>query len=366
MSLAKKLISTPQRENSGGRTSNRYSYQHMWAFNHILDRVASDEDFMLIMEFHDDVFVIDSASNPQYIDFYQIKTDNKPSRYLTPSFITKDAKQYPEKMSIAQKLIGNYCKFDSETRSIHLVSNKHYDFGNLKDEINSTERNVIKLYEINDKSFLKIKNGMCAACKCNECGYEDGCNFICMYLLQFDVSSLDLVNYEDTVLGRFIKFLSNSGIESGITHTKSIFYTILSEIKRINNSETVVSSFEQLLKMKSMTKQGFLNLIDQLRRDSPDNMWDEVRSYLLHDGFSTLEVSKIGHQWKKYQLDSMDVDDLLLVEIRDDIQKIISIKTFDNSKEYTQYIYNQLKGKSYFKIYIKEYLYAIIVKELFL
>jgi hypothetical protein len=69
MDLSEKLISVPKRENAGGRTANRYSYQQVWAFNHILDLMLEDKDFMLIMEFHDDVIVVNSSRNPQYIDF---------------------------------------------------------------------------------------------------------------------------------------------------------------------------------------------------------------------------------------------------------------------------------------------------------
>lgn len=69
MELKDKLISVPGRENAGSRSSNRFSYQQVWAFDHILDLLSAETDFMLIMEFHEDIFVLNSADNPKKIDF---------------------------------------------------------------------------------------------------------------------------------------------------------------------------------------------------------------------------------------------------------------------------------------------------------
>ena len=65
MNLADKLLAVPQRENAGSRTANRFNYQQVWAFNYMLDLLGTEVDFLLLMEFHDDIIVLDSASNPQ-------------------------------------------------------------------------------------------------------------------------------------------------------------------------------------------------------------------------------------------------------------------------------------------------------------
>ena len=80
------------------------------------------------MEFHDDVIVLDKTTDKQTVDFYQIKTDNKDSRYIKTSFITRNANKYPKKMSIAQKMIDEYVKFNDDTKGLHLVSNKNIEF----------------------------------------------------------------------------------------------------------------------------------------------------------------------------------------------------------------------------------------------
>lgn len=360
LDIVDRLLSVPQRENAGSRTSNRYSYQHVWAFNHILELIKEKNDFVLFMELHDDVIVLDSLSNPNNIDFYQIKTNDKPSRYITASFITNGWKKYPDKMSIAQKMIDNYKKFQTNTRSIHLVSNKNFDFGNLNDKSKSTEFLTISLDKLADDKFNNLKLGMCQPCH-----LFGKCNNECKKLIYFDVSTLDLTNYKDTVMAKFINYLDNIEVDTSITSAKAFYNTILGEIKRINNHEYRSSSVDELIKQKSISKNVFNSLIDKLLRESSTDKWKDIQGYLVADGISTILVNKIGVQWKKYQIDSMNVENIELYTIRDEIQKIISEREYDNAKECLEYVYSKIKNRDDTKVFSKEYIYAIIVKELY-
>ena len=361
--LAVKLLDVPQRENAGARSANRFTYQQVWAFDYMLNIIDSNKDFILFMEFHDDVIVLDRTSNPELVEFYQIKTDDKDSRYITPSFIVKNANKYPNKMSIAQKLIDDYVKFQDNTKGIHLVSNKSFDFGTLKDTVESKERRTIVLNEIEEKNLKKIKNGMCQACN-----KKEKCKDECLSLIYFDVSELDLSSYEDTVMGRMIKKMEVLGIPGTIAKTRSIYNTILGEIRRINNNEKISQNVDELMKKKSISKKQFWQWISQLKVDMPDDAWNRIESLLLADGFIPLEIRKIYRQWKKYQIESMNIESLGLQKLSERAGQIIDnyIDEYDNSKELVERVYNDLTLETEAKIYNKDYLYALIIKELFL
>ena len=141
MDLTEKLLKIPERENAGARSSNRFTFQQVWAFDYMLKVVEEDRDFVLFMEFHDDIIVLSKTDKDEYIEFFQIKTDDKTSRYITPAFIIKNGNKFPEKMSIIQKMIDEFVKFESVTRGIHLVSNKNFDFGELVDNDNIATKN---------------------------------------------------------------------------------------------------------------------------------------------------------------------------------------------------------------------------------
>lgn len=80
MDLAQKLLAVPERENAGARSSNRFSFQQVWAFDYMLKIIESNIDFVLFMEFHDDIIVLNRCEQEEYVEFFQIKTDDKDSR----------------------------------------------------------------------------------------------------------------------------------------------------------------------------------------------------------------------------------------------------------------------------------------------
>lgn len=190
MDLAEKLLKIPERENAGARSSNRFSFQQVWAFDYMLKIIDADSDFFLFMEFHDDIIVLSKTEQEEYIEFFQIKTDDKDSRYITPSFITKGGNKFPEKMSIIQKIIDEFVKFEKETRKIHLVSNKNFNFGELVDKTETKNKRSFVFEDVNQTSIKQIKKDMCKACnKVNICKEE------CLSIIYFDVSDLDLESY---------------------------------------------------------------------------------------------------------------------------------------------------------------------------
>ena len=361
--LAVKLLGVPQRENAGARSANRFTYQQVWAFDYMLNVMDSNNDFILFMEFHDDIIVLDRTSNPELVEFYQIKTDDKDSRYITSSFIVRNANKYPTKMSIAQKMIDDYVKFQGSTKGIHLVSNKSFDFGILKDKTESKVRQTIVLNELEYENLTKIKKGMCQACN-----KQENCKDECLSLVYFNVSELDLSSYEDTVMGRMVKKMEMLGMPSTITRTRSIYNTILGEIRRINNTEKLSQNVDELMKKKSISKEQFLKWISQLRVDIPDNSWNRIEVLLLADGFTPLETRMIYKQWKRYQIESMNVESVGLQKLCEKSSKIIEIYVddYDNSKELIDRVYNDISSEQGAQIYNKNYLYALIIKELFL
>ena len=357
MDLVEKLLRIPERENAGARSSNRFSFQQVWAFDYMLKIIEYDINFILFMEFHDDVIVLSESEQHQYLDFFQIKTDAKDSRYITPSFLIRYGKKFPQKMSIIQKMIDEFVKFEDDTKGIHLVSNKSFDFGKLKDQTESKNKSSIVFNDINETNIKKIKSDMCKACN-----KKNNCNEECLNVIYFDVSDLDLMSYEDAVLGRMIKKLDDMNILSTTEKVKSIYNTILGEIRRISNSEKISNNVTESMTRKSISKDKILKWIEELKEEIPDNLWNQIHVDLRNDGFSSLETKKIHEAWKKYRIDRMNVEALGLRALESKVKNIMKEKEFDNSKEWTEYIYDKINMEPDAKIYDKYYLYALIVR----
>lgn len=69
-------IVTP-RELSGAKTINAYSFQLDICAYLILEMIKQQKDFVALVEYLDDIVILDDAQNPTSIVFYQVKTSKK-------------------------------------------------------------------------------------------------------------------------------------------------------------------------------------------------------------------------------------------------------------------------------------------------
>src|SRR5688572_16124063 len=72
MSLATDLVSKPPREK--GATGGRYEFQTMWGLALLFQQHGTNDDYAIVFEFHDDIALLNRASNPTNVRFYQVKS----------------------------------------------------------------------------------------------------------------------------------------------------------------------------------------------------------------------------------------------------------------------------------------------------
>lgn len=365
MNLKEKLITTEKREISGPRSSNRFVYQHYWALYKILEIFETNSDFMLIMEYFDDVIILDSSIDPKYIDFYQIKTNTKKNEYnVSTAVLTKKVKNSTtgnHKDSYMEKLVDNYVRFRNETRSLNFVSNKTFsiELSTLED---SKDKDRIRLKEFSSDELKKIKDNICS-----KCSYTN-CNEKCKDIVFFEVTDLSVDNYTDTVIGKLIQFINKHGYGT-IKDFMSVYHALISEIARINNLEKKVTNFEELVRKKSITKEKFSEYIEQFKQNSlMIQDWNDISNLLLGDGYKTIEINRIKKQWNKYRIDILGNSEKVLNVIREDIREVLgNASTFSTFKEYIDYVHTVISEKDYYKssLYDKNYYTAIILSELY-
>ena len=77
------MIEFPPDDNSGSSSSNRFAYQKNWALYKMLELEQLGRDYMIVMDYHEDVVIIDASIEDNNIDFYQVKT--KKGDYWRPT-----------------------------------------------------------------------------------------------------------------------------------------------------------------------------------------------------------------------------------------------------------------------------------------
>ncbi len=302
MELKDKLILIERREISGERAGNRFSYQYYWALSKILDIFEKENDFVLVMEFQDDVIILDNSVNPQFIDFFQIKTNTKKNvNHISSTNLTRREKENGKVTdSYMEKLIDNYVRYRDETRSIHFVSNKTFNL-ELNSKQDSFGKTSIKLNDLTDDEFNTIKANIC-----NRCGLI-GCKSPCKKLIYFDVSDLDVNNYRETVFGKLVFFLKKFGEGSNLS-SESVYNTLIAEIARVDNNEKKSENFDELLTRKCITKEKFKEYFHQFKTSGlMFKEWHEISNELRSESFTTMEIKRIKKQWDQYRIISIRV-----------------------------------------------------------
>ena len=70
----KELIEKVPDDNSGSMASNRFGYQKNWPIYKLIELESLGRDYMIVMDYHEDVIILDSSTKVENIDFYQLKT----------------------------------------------------------------------------------------------------------------------------------------------------------------------------------------------------------------------------------------------------------------------------------------------------
>jgi len=157
MKLKENIINQKPREKAGSTSSSRFDYQKDWSLCQLLEYHNSESDYLFIFDYHEDLLILNSETNPDKISFYQIK-GNKSTNWTTDRLIKseKDKNGNPL-LSILGKLYECKNKFELETKSLNFVSNTRFNI-KLNNGLTGISKNEICIIEIADKDKKKIKD----------------------------------------------------------------------------------------------------------------------------------------------------------------------------------------------------------------
>ena len=69
------IVAKKPRENAGPLAANRFAYQLDWGLKKLLELEESNLPYTIIFDYQDDILILDSDYDPNFIDFYQVKTN---------------------------------------------------------------------------------------------------------------------------------------------------------------------------------------------------------------------------------------------------------------------------------------------------
>jgi len=289
------------RENSGPIATNRFDFQKDWAICKILELHQKPDDYLLTLEYYDDVIVFDSSTDPQKISFYQVKT-NKAKNWTLNSLIARKKGKNGDLNSHLGKLYDHIEKFGDVVESLNFVTNNKIK-GKLKNNNNCEDTNDFCCADLDKKELDKI---------ITELKKEHSLNTLKEFekLTFFKLGELSIDKHTELTKASLADFLDKN-LPDVRYQIAPLYKSIFDEIRMKSNVEKTISNFEELKIKKSISRENFNSYLEELakvedfkyKRTSIENRlnsesieFDKIKLFLKYS--SIYEIKRMGYNDK--------------------------------------------------------------------
>jgi hypothetical protein len=322
MELKQQLVSSKPRETSGSRASQGFSYQRVWALCLVLDLHTSRDDYAVLFDYFDDVVVLDSATEPKTIEFYQIKKRRDGSANL--AYLTRRVKKKGEtgsmSLSVIGKMVSNYLKFPAHTSSLNHVTNVRYDM-KMADGKSCLDKVKICLNELDVEAVHQIKLQIMKEHHLTTPPEIESITF-------FIVSSLSPDDSETHARGKLSDFLERV-LPGKPMYVGPLYQCLATEIERRNNKIADTTNFDDLVNQKSLTKATMTDLIVKLPvKVDLNGLLAHKWTLLSQEGMTYPEVEGLQSAVKQYELKRTNKADTILSHAAEAVKEALKqVKT---------------------------------------
>jgi hypothetical protein len=315
------LVKTKPRETSGSRAANRFELQKSWALCRLIELHRSGQDYLIVFDYHDDILILDSSSDPQKIDFYQIKS-KKYGTWTAANLVKREKGESGDLFSPLGKLITNKLTFPDHTNSLSFVSNAGFRVkvkgraGSIVQDVCLSELTTEEKKEI--LKSLRDEHSLTADPDCIDC----------IYLAN---TPLSIDGHDDQAMGVLGRYLEELYPEQKV-HLPAVYRTLSDEIKRKTNLERPTDTFETLCAERSISKDRFDAIMRDVRPQAAfDQFLNEALGYLKEEGMGFDEVRELRSACQTYEVQRMGMGDSVLRKARGIIEKAVQERRAEGS-----------------------------------
>jgi hypothetical protein len=353
VSLAVKLVSTPQRENSA--TGGRYDYQTMWGLTLLFQQHALDEDYAIVFEFHDDIALLNNSTQPSSIRFYQVKSKATAGGWTLTKLLRRepakaaDGTKY-EKPSIVDKMFDGVAKFNGEVLSIEFVSNQPSAFADNKASF--------RFSECKPDDFKKIVNSIRQI--------SPTATEAQVSLLGFRHTDLSVSDAETHTKGKLQAFVSEH-LGAVRFSPESVYKAIIDDCRKRANFSGVYSNLTEAIKAKGLTRANVQEWLDAIANDDRAPEWAEISQNLV---LPFAEELQIGKEYRIYRSVALNTSDSAIYRIRLAIRKALGQVIGDDALDLgnmlsSAYVAAEPTATKYLSPFSQARLKAMIIYEIY-
>lgn len=308
MSLAKRLIERPQREVGGSLAQERFDYQALWGLALIFSNHEKSEDYAIAFEFHDDVVLLDSATAPASVRFYQVKTKDKGHWSLTELFrrpaLKNDQKEEDRPLSFMGKLFSNYTAFPGDTAAMSFVSNMPLEFAGANQDIAFKECDSDIF-----STFLKRLQ--------TEHGSATKDQASLMHFVKADLSLSDASTHTKGKLNNFV-VKAHGEVAYNLD---GLYRAVIEDCRTRSKYNGEIKSFDDLIRYKTICRADVEKWLATVGAQAKAPEWSEIGADLTYDAMKKL---RLRAEWMKYRAKALDSGDEGVRSVRRDIREALT------------------------------------------
>jgi hypothetical protein len=261
-------------------------------------------DYVVTFDHHEDVQVLDSENAPTKIEGYQVKT--KASGNWTIKAITKrepgEGDNHPLLPSILGKLYTLKLQFPGEAKTLQFVSNMPLSVKLKIDDKVQTKDHLL---------FEELASGVqivLAEHLKTELSLADAPPLI--GLLQFTVTDIPLKSHDVYVRGKLADFLEKI-YPARAFRIVPIYRALLSEVAVRNNNQEAIDTYDELVRLKSISRSQFAGLLVAAGVTRMELTWDTIENRLNSEQAPLTMVQGVRREWEGVELDRISGPDVV-------------------------------------------------------
>ena len=271
------------REKSGGDTVHRFEFQTAWGLLHLLELYEDGSDYAIAFEFHDDIIVVDNASDPKKVRFFQVKS-RKAGRWTLAELAKREAGASGPKASIIGKLFEHRRKFGATAAHLAIVSNQSCAFLDH-------DKSVCCVAEASKDDFAAFMEKLKE--ECGDGTEETGS------LFHFRRTDMPLRAFETHLTGRLAEFVEKhcGQLEYNVL---GLYRTVTDECRRKTTKDHGACQPHEIIAAKFIRRSDVGHWLAELQRRAPRRPdWAEV----LHDlgDPSAARKLELRGQWRLHE-----------------------------------------------------------------
>lgn len=295
----------------GGRHGGKgHEFQRYWALCHLLQVDLEKDEYLLLLEFIEDVAVMNSDIAPDQMELFQLKKKEGNSSKWTKTTLAKPPK---EGKSILAKLHDSKSIAKDETVAIAFVSNAPVELklGSGDDPTGLTE---FPASQIHAGLLTDLKSSVAKelGCDVSKIDFDN---------LKFIRSPLAMDDLENHATGRVSTFLATKFPDYS-PRADVLCKAIYSEIKVKATSTEEAASFGDLKRIRGISKQQFSAMVAlTLSRKSDSDVIDAFLAGLAHEGVPYVKREAIKRAARQFVVEKAGRGSSLLSLLQNQVEK---------------------------------------------